>query len=202
MSENLGEGLDNLMIGNASEGVSEQTSEEIAARAAVAAKKIKQLRRDEKSAKNFDNHLAKVLPTFSWDLINFVAFLIDSNLPSLTILAFLSLVSEDTAKICASHFEQSISGKDFGKDLTAIGFEKSIASRIDLWWEFISLADIESKTVKLVNLNTDKVFVERVSNELAAILRSYIEMVGIQDFNKAELERILNRRGQAIFLRK
>ncbi len=200
MSEQGEQGLDNLMLGNASEGVSEKSSEQIVARAAAAAQKMQQLRRDEASAKTFDEQLAKILPTLSIDLIDFVAFLITTNIPSLTILALLSIGSNPVTKTGAHHFSSQKEPLRFETDISVVKFENTkIAPQIDRWWRFIFLADTASTTLRLSDLRTNQPFVTRVSKELSTILKTFLAQNKVENFNKSELERVLNARGKQIF---
>jgi len=203
MSESGPEKIDDLMMGNVSEEVSEQTAEEIAARAAAAAQKMQKLRKDEGSAKVFDEQLAGLLPTFSMDLINFAAFLIDSNIPSLTILALVCISHDGAAKVCATHFAKSNKEIDLGTDLDTVGFDNPVvAQKVDLWWEFIFLADRESMTTRLSDSNMNKKFVQIMSQSLAKILKQYLADNNVENFKKPQLERILNTRGKKIFTEK
>jgi len=60
-----------------------------------------------KRCKTFDDHLAKVLKTLTVPQIDFVAFLIDHEVPSLTILAMISIVSDAAGKVIFPELEKN-----------------------------------------------------------------------------------------------
>lgn len=200
MSEAIGS-LDDLGMGNISEGVSESTPEEIRAKAAAAAKKMQKLRKDEGAANIFDEALAKVIMNKSipLKLISFIAFLIDSEVPSLTILSLIAISNADSAIICSKHFEQKTQHVTHDKTLDAIGLNNAISNKVDLWWKFIFLADEESTTVKLKHLRTNKRFIEHFPLRLAEMFKAYLEKNNAS-FNKTQLEKILNERGAKLFM--
>lgn len=200
MSENIGENLDSLMIGNASEGVSEATSEEIAARAAATAKKMKQLRKDEGAAKEVDKQLAKILPTLSFSMLNFVAKMIDFHIPSLTILSCISLGKKERTDLCQAQLS-TVPKIPVKHPLPKTLFQqKHIQGNIDLWWEQILQANSLSKTHRFFDLRANKDFVELISQGLAEILRNFLENQGEHSFDKKALEKVLNKRGAEFFV--
>lgn len=200
MSESIGDNLDNLMAGDISEGVSEATSEEIAVRAAAAAKKMKKLRKDEGAAKHVDAKLAKILPSLSFDVLTFVAKLIDFHIPSLTILTCISIGDESIEKLCQECLKDQKIVLENALPSTVFQ-DKAIATKIDFWWQYIIEADKLSKTSQFSDLKSDKNFITIVSQGLANILKTFLESHKEIQFNKKELEYVLNKRGGEIFSR-
>ena len=130
--------LDDLMMGNVSENVSE-TDEQIATRVAMAQQRIAAIKRDEKKASNFDEKLAKILPHVTVALLDFIIFLINKEVPSLTILGMISLESNDAGKICYDEFHKYITET---ADFALVQFENpKIEERISYWWTFIFAAN-------------------------------------------------------------
>ncbi len=139
-------GLEDMMLGNVSEDVSE-SDEQIQARIAAAQQKIAQIKKDEGSAKCFDGELARILNTLTRESLEFVIFLIDHEVPSLTVLSMLSIESSEAGKVCYTEFHQYIKE---AADFSIVKFKDSkIEERVSLWWTFIFAANHVSKTTKL-----------------------------------------------------
>ncbi|PID70172.1 hypothetical protein CSB37_03270 [bacterium DOLZORAL124_38_8] len=199
-SESIGN-LDDLALGNVSEGVSETTPEEIRAKAAAAAQKMQKLRKDEKKAHGFDEALAKIImdKTIPLKLIQFIAFLIDSEVPSLTILSLIAINNAQAAITCTQHFAKKTEQVTHDQSLDSIGLNDAISHKVDLWWKFIFLADKESTTVRLKDLRTNQRFIEHFPQQLAELFKRYLEK-NKASFNKEQLEKILNERGRRLFM--
>lgn len=190
------ENLDSLMMGNVSEG-SEETSESVADRIAAAQAKLTKVRKDEKKAHNFDEKLAKILQDLDYNIIDFIAFLINKEVPSLTILAVLSLVSNEAGKICFAEFHK-IMDDDFAI-APLLPNHKKEAQKIELWLKFIHKANLESKTLKLFVYRDNKEFVSRMSSETAKMLKNFLIKNNVLEFDEAKLKRALITYEKEIF---
>ncbi len=195
MVEEMG-GLDDMMMGNVSEETSE-SSEKIAARLAAAQKKIAAVQRDEKKSHKFDEKLSKILPTFSSDLLDFVIFLIDKEMPSCTILAMVSIESDMAGKICFKEFHKFI---EEAADFSIVKFDnKKVEKKVSMWWTFIFAADHISKTTKLRSFRKHEEFVGRVSTEFARMLKEFMVKQNVQKFDKKKLKKILKQYADSAF---
>jgi hypothetical protein len=194
-NESMG-GLDDLMMGNVSEEVSE-SDEQIAARIAAAQQRIAAIKKDEQKASVFDEKLAKILSTFSSDLLDFVIYLIDNEVPSLTILAMVSLASNSAGKICYDEFHQYIAEP---ADFSLAQIENSqVEERISLWWTFIFAADHISKTIKLHDFREKDEFIRRISKQFSEMLKRYLIENQVEQFNDKALKKLLKKYADAAF---
>lgn len=194
MSESA-ERLDDLLMGEVSEGASE-SDEKFSERVRQAQQKIAQIKKDESKAKNFDHHLSKILGGLSSGILDIVIFLIDEEVPSLTILAILSLLDDQASKICWQEFEKHIAQ---AADFSSVSLPQAVEKKISYWWTFIFAADHVSKTVKLKTLRTDEVFVRRFSHSVGLLLQEYFRENEVNDFNKKSLKKILQKYEIQIF---
>jgi hypothetical protein len=190
------ENLDDMLMGNVSEG-SEETSESIADRIAAAQAKLAKVKKDEGEAQNFDDKLAKILKKFSYDLIDFVAFLIDKEVPSLTILAIISLASNEAGKICYTEFHKVID--DYYAIMPLLPSNKKEAQKIELWLKFINKANSVSKTLKLSIYRENKEFVARLSAETAKMLKEFLIKNKVAEFDEEKLKKALLKYEKEIF---
>ncbi len=190
------ENLDSLMMGNVSEG-SEESSESIAARIAAAQAKLAKVKKDEQEAQDFDEKLAKILKTLDYELIDFVAFLIDKEVPSLTILALISLVSNSAGKVCYTEFHKTLDSH-FAIVPLMPNNEKE-AHKIELWLKFIHHANAASKTLKLSVYRKDKEFVGRLSTETAKMLKDFLIKNKVTEFDEEKLKKALAKYEKEIF---
>jgi len=190
-------GLDDLMMGNASENARE-SDEKIQARIAAAQAKIAKIKRDEKKSKNFDAKLAKILPKISMNLLDFVIFLIDREVPSLTILAMISCEVDEAGKICFSEFGKHVQER---ADFSTANFEdKKIEDRISWWWTFIFAADHVSNTTKLRSFRENSKFVTRISSEFAKMLDRFLGRVDESvKFDPVALKKGLKKYADQVF---
>ncbi len=183
------EGLDDMMMGNVSEGVSE-SDEVFAERVRQTQAKIKQIKKDEKKSKNFDTKLSKIISQLSPFLLDVVVFLIDFEVPSLTILAIISLIQDDAGKICWKEFHQYIAEK---ADFSNAHLPTKIEEKISYWWTFIYGADHVSKAEKIKDLKTEKIFLKKFSHYLGEILMIFLRENKIKDFDKVQLKKVLQK---------
>jgi hypothetical protein len=193
------ENLDDLMMGNVSEG-SEETSEQIANRIAAAQAKLAKVKKDEGEAQDFDNKLANLLKKLNYKLIDFIAFLIDKEVPSLTILAIISLANNEAGKICFVEF-QKVVNENFSI-VPLLPNHKKEAHKIELWLKFINKANIESKTLKLFVYKDNKDFVSRVSSETAKMLKNFLIKNNVLEFDEEKLKKALQQYEKEIFAKK
>lgn len=182
-------GLEDLMMGNVSEGVSE-SDEVFADRVREAQAKVQQVKKDEKKAKNFDTQLAKIIPMLSPFLLDVVILLIDFEVPSLTVLAIISLIENESGKICWTEFHKHIAEK---ADFTNANLPANIEEKISYWWTFIYGADHISNTLKIKDLKDNTIFLRKFSHYLGEMLVIYLKENKIEDFDKAQLKKILQK---------
>lgn len=196
MSEVVSDNLDGLVMGD---GVSEQASEsdeKFKARVAAAQVKLKKIKKDESEAKTFDHKLAKILPGLtSWQL-QIVIFLIDHEIPSLTILAVISIANDEAGKICYLEFEKHIESR---ADFSGAQLPTDIEEKISYWWTFIHGADHLSTTVFLYNLKSNEAFVSEFSTHLGKLLRAFLTQYEVTDFDQEKLKNIIERYQSEIF---
>ena len=190
------ENLDDLMMGNVSEG-SEESSESIAARIAAAQAKLAKVKKDEKHAHDFDEKLAKILKNFSSEMIDFIAFLIDKEVPSLTILAIIALASNEAGKICYTEFHKTLD--DHYAIVPLLPSNKKEAHKIELWLKFIHRANAASKTLKLSVYKDNKEFVQRLSAETARMLKDFLIKNKVAEFDEEKLKKALTKYEKEIF---
>jgi hypothetical protein len=194
--QEAGGGLEDLMMGNVSEEVSE-SDEQIAARIAAAQQRIAGIRKDEAKAHDFDTKLAGILSQMSAELLDFIIFLIDKEVPSLTILAMIALESDAAGKICHEEFHQYIAEP---ADFSSAKFtDPQLEERLSLWWTFIFAADHVSTTTKLFHLRNDDVFVKRVSQEFSRMLKKFLIAHKVEHFNDRALKKTLKKYADAAF---
>ena len=191
-------GLDDLLMGNVAEG-SEETSEELAARIAAAQAKLAAVRKDEASAKGFDQHLVKLIKTIGSEWIDFISYLIDENVPSLTILAIFSVISDEAAAICFTEFKSTEKPLE-EIDLASSRLEnKKVVDRLHYWWKFIFASDLDSKTVKLKDLRSEVHFQKRMAVEFAKLVRTLLSKNSIQEFDSEALSKVLKEYENRVF---
>ena len=195
MAENAPDGLDGMMMGNVSEEVAE-SDEQIQARIAAAAAKVAQIQKDESTAHSFDDQLAKLIPQLSPQQLDFVIFMVDHEVTSLTILAFLSIVNDEAGKICYVTFEKDIKQK---ADISTVGFSAEVENKVSYWWTFIYAADHVSKTTRLKELKSNTKFVQEVSRYSVQFLHQFLQSVQADDFSDAQLKKILQRYQGGLF---
>lgn len=179
-------GLDDLLMGNVGEG-SEETKEQLAARIAAAQAKIAMLQKDEASAHGYDLKLAGVLKNVAFWIVEFVAWLLDHDVPSLTILALLTVVSDEAGQICFTAFTEAATEPDERTDVLP---ETPLRDRIRLWLRFVVAADRASTTVRLTSLRENKDFMKKLSVQCVAMLESAVT-VSEQAVTRHDLEKIM-----------
>lgn len=197
MSENIGSSLDSLMVGEGGEQASEST-EQLQARVAAAQARIKALKKDEKTSRSYDHHLAKIVGDFSTDQILFIAFLINNSVASEVILALFSLINEKAFALCDKESKKFKTGFNVLNPLS-LNISNKQTSHIDAWWHHLYWADNTAKTGSLYEFNQNTDFVYRFSNEMALLLKSFLTQNEIKEFNQTALEALLNARGRQLF---
>ena len=162
-------GLDDLLMGNVAEG-SEETSEQIAARISSAQARLAAVRKDEKKSSGDDRHLAQVIKYLTPSLLPFVSWMINHELPSLTILAILSLSSRPAAEVIEKHITlDDVAESAF---LSAVS-NKAIRGKISEWSALVIAADKESKTTHLEALHSDTEKMKDLAKGIGMILKIY-----------------------------
>jgi hypothetical protein len=144
-------GLDDLLMGNVAEG-SEETSEQLIARIAAAQARLAAVKKDEKKAVGHDQQLAQIVKYLQPSLLKLVAWMIDQEIPSLTILAMVSIACRPAAEMIESQIELTET-EGFGF-LTEVPNEV-IRKKITEWCLFIITADNHSSTLHLSSFKKD-----------------------------------------------
>lgn len=192
--ESLGN-LDDLMMGTVSEEVSE-SDEQFQARVAAAQARLAKLKKDEKKAKNFDHKLAKIIPSLDHHTLKLVVFLIDHDVPSLTILAMITLVSDEAGKICYTEFHKFIAER---ADFTPAKLGAKLEEKVSLWWTFIFAADHMSTTTKLAEFRHHETFPEFVSLEFAEMLKRFLQENKAEQFDTQALKTTVEKYEKMMF---
>lgn len=187
--------LDDLMLGNVGEDVGE-SDEQFAVRLAAAQAKLAQMKKDEALTKDFDVKLAKIIRHLHHHTLRLVVFLINHEVPSLTILSIISLASSEAGKICYTEFHKYI---DQPVDFSPARLDQKAEEKISLWWSFIFAADHISQTVRLHQFRHDDVFVEFISLAFSEMLFSFLEEQKEEHFDKVMLEKILKKYESQMF---
>lgn len=195
MSEQAGEGLDGLLMGDVSEDVKE-SDEQFAARMAAAQARITKNQKDESKAKDFDSKMVQVLPSLTPEILKIVIYCIDHGIPSLTILAFLSVVNDEAHKICMNEFEKYIEST---ADFSHAKLPEELEKKISYWWTFIYGADHLSNTVHLRDLAGDTKFMKQMTRYFAYLLQQFIKTHKIEDFDTKALKTTLQKYQTEIF---
>jgi len=195
MSTEQMSGVEDLMMGNVSENVAE-TDEKISDRIVAAQQKIAAIKKDEQSSQGFDNKLAALLSGVSIKILDFIIFLIDHGVPSLTILAMISLEVPEAGKICYSEFHKYIAET---ADFSVANLSKETEEKISLWWTFIFASNYISKTLKLNQLRTNDVFVQRISKEFSDMLKNFLVQKNEKKFDPKALKKILKTYADKVF---
>ncbi len=188
--------LEDLMLGRVGEEATE-SDESFQERLAAAQAKLAGIRRDEKKDKNFDQILAKIIPSLHKHVLYLVVFLIDHEVPSLTILAIISLVSHEADKECHHELSKNIPKLELPSDplrqsdSAARGLNSKVKTKLTRWWGFIFAADRASVTTKLADFQHHDTFVEFVSLEFSKLLERFLQQEGGTDFDKNQLAEIL-----------
>ncbi len=151
--ETAPDSLDNLLMGNVSETVSETPNEEITQRIAATQAKLQGLKKDETKQTEFDRFLANIIPSLEKESILFVLFLIDNQVPSLTIIAFLSLHEYRCKALCEKEFTPFVTT---WAQYNHWNIQESLQQEISRWWTFVLGADHLSTTTSLHDFRTQK----------------------------------------------
>ncbi|MCF7917853.1 hypothetical protein K9L27_02520 [Candidatus Gracilibacteria bacterium] len=195
MGEESVGGIDDLMMGNDSEGVRE-SDEKFRERLAAAQAKLAQVHKDESKSKDFDLKLAKLIPRLHRHTLKLVVFLIDNDIPSLTILAMISLESNDAGKICHMEFHKYIEEK---ADVSLAKLDEKSAERISLWWTYIFAADHVSRSTRLQDFQHREVFVEFLSLEFSEMLKRFLTDQNVEHFDANGLNQVLQKYQKMMF---
>lgn len=160
-------GLDDLLMGNVAEG-SEETSEQIVARISAAQARLAAVKKDEKKTSKHDMALAQVIKHLPMELIPFVSWLINHEMPSLTILALLSL-SQKPADDALKSFD-IIDGKVKEQVFLSEIQHEALRVKISNWSQQVLLVDAVSKTVRLDSLQNEQLKNSRFTTGIRIII--------------------------------
>lgn len=196
MTETGGERIDDLMMGSGAE-IASESDEVFAERLRAAQQKIAAIKKDEKKAKDFDQKLSKIIRNISSETLDFVVFLIDHDIPSLSILAMIAIVNDEAGRICFQEFDKYIEER---ADLSIVKFGSPKAEeKISYWWTFILAAEHMSTTVKFKDLRNNEKFVLTMSKNLANLLIEFLRTNKILEFDKKGLKKMLTKYEEMIF---
>ncbi len=195
MTESGPENLDDLMLGNVSEGVTE-SDEKFKARVAAAQAKLAAIKKDEKKAKDFDLKLSKLITSLDPHTLRLVVFLINSGVPSLTILAMISLDSSKAEKICHSEFYKFI---EEHADFSDTKLKPEIEKQVSLWWTYILAANQISVDMKLSKFQHDEAFREFVRLEFRAMVQRFLKAHDIEVVENATLNQAVKKHEEMLF---
>jgi hypothetical protein len=160
-------GLDDLLMGNVAEG-SEETSEQIAARISSAQARLAAVKKDEKKTSKHDTQLAQVIKHLPMELIPFVSWLINHEIPSLTILAILSL-SQKPADDALKSFDV-LAGETKEQSFLLEIRHTALRAKISNWSQQVLTVDALSTTVRLASLQNEQLKNSRFTTGIRAII--------------------------------
>jgi hypothetical protein len=198
MTESGPESIDDLVLGTVKEGVTE-SDEKFKARVAAAQAKLAKIKKDESKTKDFDIKLSKLISKLAPHTLKLVVFLIDSGVPSLTILAMISLDSTKAEKICHTEFHKFIEElADFSDAKLKPELEKHVAQ----WWTYMFAADQVSVDTKLASFHSNAAFVEFVSLEFNEMVKRFLTDHETEHVNQDGLNRALKKYETMLFSEK
>ena len=162
-------GLDDLLMGNVTEG-SEETSEQIAVRISSAQARLAAVKKDEKKSSKHDYQLAQVIKHLPLELIPFVSWLINHEIPSATILAILSLSNKPAAD-AMEKLELSAGGENKSPLFSKIS-HAALRTKLSNWSQLVVQVDEISATVKLSSLAQEQAKNSRFTTGIREILEA------------------------------
>ena len=166
-------GLEDLMMGSPSEGASE-SNEQFQARLAAAQARMAKIAKDEKKAKNFDAHLAKLIPACSQKgLLDMVILMINHDIPSLTIIASLTLVMPEAEKLLTKELSAKVILDASGALKIPFG-KPNTQKAIRFWLTSLTLSDKASTEVQFKSLKADTKFTESLLGHFSALLETFL----------------------------
>lgn len=189
------ENLDALMMGEVAEGVSE-SDEAFAVRLAEAQQKIAQVKKDESFSKQYDQALAQILPSLSPILLDIVVFLLDEEISSLTIISVISLANSEAAKVAWEVFHKYIEER---ADFSDLDMAKKHSEMLSYWWTFIVGSESISREKKLSDNKNSSYFVKRFGQSLGVVLREFVQIYKLNNFDSDRLKRIVVQYQSEIF---
>ena len=166
-------GLEDLMMGAASESASE-SDEQFQARLAAAQARMAKIAKDENKAKNFDAHLAKLIPACSSKgLLDLIILMINHDVPSFTTLGVLSLVIPKAKIIVTTELsEKTIT--DISRTIKLPFGKQAVQYQVTSWLACIHLTDKASTSIYLSGLANDSDFVKALTQYLTALLEAFL----------------------------
>jgi hypothetical protein len=198
MTEGGPENLDDLMLGNVSEGVTE-SDEKFKARVAAAQAKLAQLKKDESKTKDFDLKLSKLITSLDPHTLRLVVFLINNSVPSLTVLAMSSLVVHKAEKICHTEFHKFIEEQ---ADFSDAKLKPEIEKLVSLWWTYMFAADQVSVDTKMSSFHSNAAFVEFISLEFVEMMKRFLADHEVEHPHMEEIEKMLKKYEGILFAAK
>ncbi len=166
------ETLDDLLQGNVSELVGE-SSEKIATRVKIAHDKIIAIYKQEDNAKQFDQSLVQVIKSLPLSLLEIVILCLNYEIPSLTILAIISISNEQSYGICSNQFMQYV--KETANFAEANFKDHEQEQQMSYWWTFMFASNIVSDTLKLKDLHNTHEFVREFDGYIDYLLEIFLK---------------------------
>ncbi len=161
-------GIENLMMGTGSEKTQE-SKEALAARLTAAQVQLATTKKQEGHDRTYDEYLAQVLRSLPVELIDLVIAMVNHEVPSLTILAFLSLVVEAAKKPFDAEPLMTKGAKqpmpEFSESTETLG----------PWFGRIAVAEQVSFTVRLRHHKESKTFMEYLDQVLLGLAELHLK---------------------------
>ena len=171
MTESGPENIDDLMMGNVSE-VASESDEKFKARVVAAQAKLAKIKKDETKSKDFDLKLSKLITALDPHTLRLVVFLINNSVPSLTILAMISLVMPKAEKICHTEFHKFI--EEYA-DFAETNLKPELEKQVSLWWTYTLAANQIETEINLSKFAHDVAFREFVALECGEMLKRFLK---------------------------
>ncbi len=165
-----------------------ESAERARAKAAAAAKRLKKIAKDEKQEKNWDQHLVKVLPGLLAQDMEFVMRLINWGVPSLTILAFLSLRYDHAFDVCHHEIQRFITTRG---DFSRVGVDDGSEHRLGLWVSYCLAGNHLTTTTTLHEVLHEAGAVSTVEQYWVWSAEEYLKMRGQTEYSPEELRNTL-----------
>lgn len=195
----MAEGLEGLLLGEDGETGSEQAQEsesQFRARVAAAQARLAKVKKDESQSRVYDQQLSKIIASLPAPLIAGVVLMINHDVSSLTILATLSLVSDQAHELCEKDFAAHIEAR---ADFSSAKLPDVKEARIADWWTFIFGAEHLSKLDRMHALRENQKFVRGYTKFLTQILGLFLVDLSNEDYDAAALKTLMKNYEVQIF---
>lgn len=188
--EELGGGIDNLVLGTGAIEFSKEQVAEWDARVAAAQARVAKVKKTEKKQKTFDAALATLVKQMPMNRILQVAWLLDSGVPSLTVLSIISIEYPQADRICANHFDKYITE---WANLQNLGVEPEYKTFLDHWWTHILAADFVPQTPKVAALKpVNEAWKNRFARMVHELVMGFFRKENITTYNENGYKRTMS----------